>query len=234
MVESNFLCIAHTVCISHVFLNSSPTPWHIAGLSNRHLVNAPPFPVVGKMLNRWFVRQLGDIPVGVLVSHNTATDIQFLMCEYLRADMQLPAQIQLGLDTLTTLKRFKSLCYHKCAPSDWPQLTEKGKLSMGVKPCATFALRHRDPPESFEDACGNHHDADADTRAVSVILFDQVQFKDQGLHHCVFKKNKKVFQPLSQVSSAMQAKLAEPVFKFEPTPSGWLQAEVSTVAVYTH
>ena len=198
-----------------------------AGLSNTDVVNAPKFDTVGKLLNVWFLRCLGDVPLGVLVSHNTATDIQFLCCEYIRANLQFPAQIQLGLDTLTTIKRYNSLCYRKVAKDDWPQLTEKGNPSMGVKPCATYALRHRQPPELFADACGDHHDADADTRAVAVILFDQVQFKNQGLYHCVFKQNKKVFQPLSTVWSAMQIKVSQPVMKLQMPPSGWLQAEVS-------
>lgn len=197
------------------------------GLSNKDLVDEAHFPAVASSLNRWFLSHLDSAPTGVLVSHNTATDIQFLFCEYMRHNIQLPKQLNLGLDTLTTLKRFSSLCYRKVAPEDWPQLTDKGKLSMGVKPCAIHALSHRDPPEEFVDACGERHDAEADTRAVAVILFDEKQFKNQGLFHCVFKTHRKCFQPLDTIWSAMEEKLKEPVLKLESVPAGWVPSEVS-------
>ena len=98
---------------------------------------------------------------------------------------------------------------------------------MGVKPCAIHALSHRDPPEEFVDACGERHDAEADTRAVAVILFDEKQFKNQGLFHCVFKTHRKCFQPLDTIWSAMEEKLKEPVLKLESVPAGWVPSEVS-------
>ena len=104
---------------------------------------------------------------------------------------------------------------------------------MGVKPCAIYALRHRDPPETFALACGEHHDADADTRAVAVVLFDWEQFRKAGLWYLVFKTKRKCFQPLSEVWDAMKIKMSEPVFKLEPPPNGWVQAEVSTIT-HTH
>ena len=53
------------------------------------------------------------------------------------------------------------------------------KPSIGVKPCAIYALSKRDTPASFEEVCGEHHDAEADTRAVAVILFDEEQFGEK-------------------------------------------------------
>ena len=126
---------------------------------------------------------------GVLVSHNTATDVQFLLVEYLRAKKRLPAKINLCLDTYKTLIRFSSVLHRKTPVEEWKRacvlcenkgLTKKGKLSMGVKSCATYALSKRTPPEAFSEACGDHHDAEADTRAVAVILFDRDQF-EKGL-----------------------------------------------------
>ena len=182
------------------------------------------FKAIVPQLNRWFLSHLKDRDAGVLVSHNTVTDIQFLCCEYLRAETEMPAKIKLGLDTCATLKRFSSVCYRKVNPEDWPQLTKTGKLSMGVKPCAIYALGKRNPPETFEDVCGSHHDADADTRAVATILYDQEQFGNKGLHSCVFLSNKRCFQPLKQVWFAMRVKMLEPVLKFDSLPPGWVSA----------
>ena len=154
------------------------------------LVNKPQFSAVATQLQQWFDEQLQGRE-GVLVSHNSAVDVQFLLCEHLRAKMPLHPQIKSCLCTMATIKRFSSIKYRKVAPADWTVLTKKGMPSMGVKPCATYALSKRQPPEDFEHACGNHHDADADTRAVAVILFDQVQFPRTGLHQCVFKSKRK-------------------------------------------
>ena len=184
------------------------------------------FPDVAKDLNNWFNKLLANAQCGVLVSHNTATDVQYLCCEYQRAGMKLPKKIKYVIDTLTTLRRFSSLQYRKVAPADWPELTKKGKLSMGVKSCAIYALSKRDKPETFVQACGEHHDADADTRAVAVILFDSDQFGNKGLYHCVFKSKRKCFQPLSEVWDGMVLKMQEPVLEFESLPPGWTLAEV--------
>ena len=99
---------------------------------------------------------------------------------------------------------------------------------MGVKPMATYALSKLDPPKSFADFCGQHHDADADTPAVYVILFDQKQFGRHGLHHCVFYSNRKCFQPIEEVRSAMQIKMCNPVLEMETLPRGWVPAPVNT------
>ena len=139
------------------------------------LKGKPTFSVVAAELNEWFKHHLQD-KEGVLVAHNTPVDIQFLFCEYMRAGQKLPCQFKLGLDTCATIKRFSSLQYRKVSTDDWPQdgLTAKGKPSMGVKPCAKYALSKRQPPENFEDACGTHHDAEADTRAIAVACGEHV------------------------------------------------------------
>ena len=179
-------------------------------------------------LQAWFTEQMQD-KEGVLVSHNSSVDIQFLLCEYIRAGITLPSRMKYGLDTLKTLTRFSSLAYRKVTPEQWPPgyLTKTGKTSMGVKPCAVYALSKRTRPVSFAEACGNHHDADADTRAVAVILFDEKQFGNKSLYHAVFKSNKRCLQPLSQVFDAMEKKMQEPVLKFEKLPPGWQPAVVS-------
>ena len=168
--------------------------------------------------------------MGVLVSHNTATDIQFLLSEYIRCDKQLPKQIVLGLDTLETIRRFASVQYRKVSVESWPEATSTGRPSMGVKPCATYALSQRNPPEQFKDVCGDHHDAVADTRAVAVILFDEKQFKQNSLYHTVFKSKKKCFFPLKKTWDKMLIKANEPTVKVESLPDGWIPAEV----VLTH
>ena len=40
------------------------------------------------------------------------------MCEYMREGKTLPVVIQLGVDTLTTLRRFGSIYYRKVQPEE--------------------------------------------------------------------------------------------------------------------
>ena len=176
----------------------------MAGITYEDVRNCPQFNVIGPQLNAWFERLLQHRSAGVLVAHNTATDIQFLCCENQRVSICLPPKIRFGLDSMTTLKRFSTLIYRKVPATEWPELTKAGKLSMGVKPCATYALSKRDPPEKFETVCGDHHDCDVDTLGVKVIVFNQKEFPTNGLHHCVFKSNKKCFFPLSDVWDVMK------------------------------
>ena len=189
----------------------------------------PLFRQVVDRLNQWLADMMDDHSAGVLVSHNTATDVQFLLVEYLRASKRLPAKIKLCLDTYKTLTRFSSVLYRKVPVDEWKRvcvlcenkgLTKKGKLSMGVKPCATYALSKRTPPKTFLEACGAHHDAEADTRAVAAILFDRDQF-GQGLYNCVFETNRRCFQPIQEIQDAMIEKMKEPVVLIEDVPSGW-------------
>ena len=169
------------------------------------LVDKAKFPAVAKELNAWFNTHLQGGQTGVLVSHNNAVDVQFLLCEYLRAGIKLPKPIKYALDTLAVIKRFSSLAYRKVTINDSPWsddpdlLTTRGNPSMGVKPCAMYALSKRATPATFLEVCGEHHDAVADTRAVAVILFDKEQFGDKSLQHCVFHTSKKCFQPLEEV-----------------------------------
>lgn len=198
------------------------------GISYEDLKNEKQFADIAVELQAWFSEQMQD-KEGVLVSHNSSVDIQFLLCEYIRSGITLPSRMKYGLDTLKTLTRFSSLAYRKVAPEQWPSgyITKTGKTSMGVKPCAIYALSKRTRPVSFEKACGNHHDADADTRAVAVILFDEKQFGKKSLYHAVFKSNRRCLQPLSEVLDAMVEKMKEPVLKFENLPPGWQPAVVS-------
>ena len=197
------------------------------GISNAMLSDEFTFKEIVPRLNEWFEEQLGDSAVGVLVSHNVATDIQFLLCEYIRAGVQLPPQITLGLVTLKTVKRFKSLCHHKVALAEWPELTERGKRSMCVKHICTYVLAQRTPAETFEEACGSHHDTDADTRVVAIILFDTKEFGKEGLQHCVFHSTRRCCFPLEKTWKDMCEKLKEPVLKFEPLPPGWIPAPLN-------
>ena len=191
------------------------------------LAHEPRFDVVATRLNDWFVTQLQGHTTGVLVSHNTATDIQFLCCEYMRCGATFPPQIKFGLDTLKTLQRFSTISYRRVPAEDWPKCTDTGKNSMGVKPCSVYALSKRNPPAKFEDVCGDHHDADADTRAVAVILFDEPQFGRDSLYHAVFKSSKRCFQPLEEIWTVMEEKMQEPVVEIEDLPPGWLPAQVN-------
>ena len=179
-----------------------------AEIKDSDLLNEPTFPAVAKMLNRWFKAQMSAqrCNAGVLVAHNAATDFQFLQCEYIRAGIRLPSAIKHGLDTYKVLTRFSSVCYRKVPTDQWPLLTKTGKLSMGVKPCAMYALSKRLPPQQFEDVCGEHHDAEADTRAIAVILFDLSLFGDKSLYNTVFNSKRRCFQPLSEVRQAMEKK----------------------------
>ena len=199
------------------------------GISNSDLKNEKQFAEVVVELQAWFKHHMRD-KAGVLVSHNTPVDVQFLLCEYIRAGQQLPPQMKYGLDTLQTLNRFSTLAYRKVPADEWPPdfITKTGKTSMGVKPCAIYALSKRSTPESFEVACGQHHDADADTRAVAVILFDELLFGQKSLQYTVFKSNKRCFQPLQEVLEAMTIKMEEPVLQFEQLPAGWVSADVSS------
>ena len=207
-----------------------------AGLSYEDLKHEMPFKDVAVELNAWFQVQMQGSKIGVLVSHNTAVDIQFLSVEYQRAGMRLPANMDKGLDTLDVLRRFSSLAYRRVAIEDWPEghLTKTGKPSMGVKPCAIYALSKRDPPRTFTEVCGEHHDADADTRAAQVLLFDEKQFGRRSLYHAVFKSKKRCFFPLSEIWDAMVIKMAEPVFKFEPLPPGWVACNVRYLVLHSH
>ena len=196
--------------------------------------NAPRFAAVADKLNEWFKLHLQGGKTGVLVSHNTAVDIQFLMCEYMREGKTLPVTIQFGVDILTTLRRFSSICYRKVQSGEWSTLTDKGKPFMGVKPCAIYALSKHNIPENFEAACGHHHNVDADTRVVAVILFDESQFKTNSLDHCIFKSNRKYFQPLKQAWDAMTVAVDKSVIEVEDIRDGWVAAEVSARACHTY
>lgn len=235
-----YLLVHHKYCITrfitHAYVMYSSAR-HVdvtfADLHNYMLKDKAKFPAVGIELNAWFKTHLRGGQTGVLVSHNNAVDVQFLLSEYLRADLQLPETITYALDTLAVIKRFSSIAYRKVTSSDSPWsddpelMTKKGNPSMGVKPCAMYALSKRETPATFLEVCGEHHDAVADTRAVAVILFDKDQFGDNSLHHHVFDTTKKCFQPLEEVWDTMRAKVAEPVIKLEPLPPGWVLAPVS-------
>ena len=109
---------------------------HMIGLTNSMLRDKPMFDVVAPKLNEWFKTQMRDFTEGVLVSHNTPVDIQYLLCEYIRCGLKLPSNIRLGLDTLSTLNlnRFSTICYRKVPTAEWTCVTAKGKNSMGIKP----------------------------------------------------------------------------------------------------
>ena len=53
-----------------------------AEITNAMLRDKREFDHVGAQLNEWFEEQLLGYDCGVLVSHNTPVDIQYLLCEY--------------------------------------------------------------------------------------------------------------------------------------------------------
>ena len=203
-----------------------PVSYHafkVHGISDKDLEKEDDFSVVGADLNEFFTTHLQDCDVGVLVAHNTSTDLQFLCCEYIRAGLTLPAKIKYGLCTYQTLKRLKSV-YRTADDSDWTETTATGARCYSVKCCAQYALSRRTPPAEFEIACGRHHEATADVKAVAVILFDKDVFSTNGLWDIVFHKRRKVCQLLADVHSAMVTKMSTPVIDMLPAPSGWIDA----------
>ena len=161
-----------------------------AELSYEDLKNEKPFAEVAVEMQAWFKQQMQGFEAGVLVSHNTAVDIQFLTVEYQRADIRFPGGMEKGLDTLQVLKRFASLTYRKVDPEDWSEgyLTKTGKTSMGFKSCAIYALSKREVSELLSDVCGELHDADSDTRMYSKISPIYLRLVPVGCtkqHNCV-------------------------------------------------
>ena len=67
---------------------------HATGLTHTMLSRMPLFSQVVDRLNRWFVSMTVDHSAGVLVSHNTDTDVQFLLVEYTRVGKRLPSSCQ--------------------------------------------------------------------------------------------------------------------------------------------
>ena len=147
--------------------------YSVHGISSRDLREQPTFTTVGKRLNTFFNAVLTDFDAGILVAHNGSTDFQFLSCDYLRAGLTIPTKITHTICTLQTLRRFKTLAYHKGPIDEWTVLTDKGNRSLCVNAAATFVLSKRDPPSTFESFCGRHHEALADVKGVGVIFFDQ-------------------------------------------------------------
>ena len=89
-------------------VHSCTTTHLLAGITWEALKRKPEFDRVLPELNAWFNTQLRGRTAGVLVSHNNVTDVQFLLCEYIRAGSTLPPKINLTLDTLATIKRFST------------------------------------------------------------------------------------------------------------------------------
>ena len=156
-----------------------------AELSYQDVKNAKQFKDVGKELQAWFKVQMQGGKAGVLVSHNVTVDVEFLSAEYQRVGMRFLPGMTKSLDTLNVLRRFGSLAYRKVAVEDWPQehLTKTGKPSMCIKAIAIYALSKKSVPQEVAEVCGEHHDADADTRMVQVGLFDEEQFGKQSMYH---------------------------------------------------
>jgi hypothetical protein len=116
----------------------------------------------------------------VLCAHNGAScDFPFLAVEMARAQSSWPEKLRYTLDTYQQTMRFKSLEYHKQDATRWPTRTAKGKPSLAVKPTVEYILKARgafgkgsDPFASFESACGQAHEACADSIGAAIIFFD--------------------------------------------------------------
>ena len=218
------LCWGISVVVSrvnnaHVLIK--PSAFAVHGISAFTLKDEPSFRTVGTNLNAFF-NSMYD--AGVLVAHNGSTDFQFLACDYLRAGLQLPVKIAHTMCTLKTVKRFSSLAYRKANPAQWSVLTDKGNCSMCVNAMATFALKQKDPPATFESHCGRHHDAQADVKGVAVILFDYDLLGKNGMWYKVFHSKFDVCVSWKDNWDAMTLKMDSPVVKFEPVPRGWTSA----------
>ena len=198
--------------------------YQVHGISTADLKDEQSFEVVGSNMTLFFNKHLHGRDSGVLVAHNTSTDLQFLECEYIRSNMLLPAKLTHGLCTYQTIKRLKT-SYSKAVDSEWTDVTKTGNRCYSVKCCATYALSKRSPPGSFETDCGRHHEATADVKAVATILFDYDVFPRSGLWHAIFHKKLMVCQPMCDVHEAMVAKMGEPLVTIQPVPKGWVLGE---------
>ena len=223
--EKGSLIDCFTQRVNNDGVRIKPAAYAVHGISYSDLVDECKFPEVGRRMNNFFDRNLRGFDSGVLVAHNGATDFQFLCCDYQRAGLKLPSKITHTLCTLQLLRRFSSLAYRKSTPAQWTVLTKTGKPSMCVDACATFTLSKRCPAGTFESVCGTHHEAKADVKGVAVMLFDHQELGKEGIWHKVFRSKYKVCELLSTVWSDMEVKMASPVIKIEPLPTGWLGNE---------
>ena len=71
--------------------------YQVHGISTADLKDEQSFEVVGSNMTLFFNKHLHGRDSGVLVAHNTSTDLQFLECEYIRSNMLLPAKLTHGL-----------------------------------------------------------------------------------------------------------------------------------------
>lgn len=129
-------------------------------------------------INTWLSSFL-DSPnkVGVLVAHNgNTTDFQYLACGFIRSGVTLNPDISFTLDTLHSMRRFKSCAYYTATTEDWTVFTPKGKRSLCIDACVTYKLSQSNSDDTFETVCGDHHDPAADTKGVMLVLWDYQVF----------------------------------------------------------
>lgn len=198
--------------------------YQVHGISGNDLKTEMSFDVVGKQMVQFFQKHLRGQDSGVLVAHNTSTDLQFLCCEFIRAGLKLPVKIKHGLCTYQTIKRLK-LAYSRASDADWTETTKTGARCYSVKCCAQYALSQRSPPGSFEADCGRHHEAEADVKAVATILFDHKVFPKFGLWEAVFEKKRLVCESMKDIHARMVSKMEEPLVVMQPVPQGWILGE---------
>ena len=138
------------------------------------LSNEPPMQDVVASINVYLSSflQTPDT-IGILVAHNgNTTDFQFLAAGFIRSDVQLDPRISLTLDTLHTMRRFKSNAYYTAKREEWTVFTATGKISLSIDATVTFTLMKGGVSGTFETECGEHHDPAADTKGLRVILWD--------------------------------------------------------------
>ena len=99
--------------INNEGVHISPHCIKVHDITERDLVTAAPFSLVGSVLVKWMHGLLNGGKAGVMVAHNGATDFQFLYASLIRAGLKLPPMIKHQLCTLQTLRRFSSLAYRK-------------------------------------------------------------------------------------------------------------------------
>ena len=94
---------------------------------------------------------------------------------------------------------------------------------MSISACATFTLSKRNPPSTFEETCGRHHEALADVKGVAVILFDKNEHASTGIWHRLSDTKYKLCTAVMVTWNRMIAKVAEPPIVMQDLPPGWVE-----------
>lgn len=165
--------------------------YEIHGLSQKDVAHEETFDVVGFNFIEWIEMYTDPEDDVILVAHNgKACDFPFLAVEFERHDLELPSQVKLCMDTLSTLRSYKEKLPYLDAPKDlWTKQTSKGKNAMTLESIVNFIVSDggRDKEQTFENNCGTAHDALADVRGCVYMLMPG----EYGMYDYLIEKTKK-------------------------------------------